>query len=409
MSTKSSSGKSPVRLAYIGCAYKHDLYSHNCSNIVESLRANDVEVEVVTSNCRCFSSAHRFAITEDELITGNCSAIRLPHVPANPSKRLGMPKYHAVKILRLDLWLAILRGFSYYQRSAHADVIHFDQVLEAFGAVPLFVVIGLASLMRKRVVANVHEIDPFQRTHKWLNRFYDKCSEVFVYSEHMKKELVALGARPEKIRTIRYGAAIPERRMHPRAHYIYFGGHYILKGKGYWQLLEALVILKDRTRDVSVLIHVGHGCNGLVEAQAMATQLGVAGMLKWAEFFTSDELAEAYQKSKACLIPFTGGSARHPVTCAMANGTPIVATRAVDIPEYVGNLGIYVDGSAESIAEALEQIEEGKHDLERLGASLREKAIAELDHNKVAQGLTAIYSEINSRSRLVTITPNSAA
>jgi hypothetical protein len=33
----------------------------------------------------------------------------------------------------------------------------------------------------------------------------------------------------------------------------------------------------------------------------------------------------------------------------MVNATPVIATRAVDIPEYLGELGIYVDGTAESI------------------------------------------------------------
>ena len=399
---------SPVKLAYIGCWYKNDMYSHNCRNLVESLRTNDMAVDVVTSNCRCFSSAQHFAITEDELINRDCSAIRIPHAPSNPGKKHGLAKYFAVKALRLDLWLAGIRGFLYYRRSRRADVIHFDQVLEAFGSIPLFVVIGLASITHKRVVATVHEVDSFQRNHRWLNHFYNKCSEVFVYSEHMKKELVQLGVNPEKLRTVRYGTTIPEIRVYDRTRYIYFGGHNILRGKGYRQLLEALAILKGRGLNVCVLSYVGHGCNGLVEAQEMALEHGVASMIEWADFYTSKELAEAYQRSKACLIPYTGGSARHPVTCAMANGTPIVATRAIDIPEYLGDLGIYIDGSAESIAGTLEEIEEGKCDLEILGRKLRKKATDELDYNNLAQQLAAIYSEISGRGGLVTITPASA-
>src|ERR1019366_7166805 len=167
-------------------------------------------------------------------------------------------------------------------------------------------------------------------------------------------------------------------------------------------------ILKGRGLNVCVLSYVGHGCNGLVEAQEMALEHVVASMIEWADFYTSKELAEAYQRSKACLIPYTGGSARHPVTCAMANGTPIVATRAIDIPEYLGDLGIYIDGSAESIAGTLEEIEEGKCDLEILGRKLRKKATDEVDYNNLAQQLAAIYSEISGRGGLVTITPASA-
>jgi hypothetical protein len=30
--------QTPVQLAYIGCWYKNDMYSHNCSSLVDSLR-----------------------------------------------------------------------------------------------------------------------------------------------------------------------------------------------------------------------------------------------------------------------------------------------------------------------------------------------------------------------------------
>ena len=128
----------PVRLAYIGCWYKNDMYSHNCSNLVGSLRAAGTDVEVVTSNCRCFSSAQKFTLAKDELINSDCSAVAIPHAPREPGKKHGVLKYLAVKLLRLDLILATARGFLYYKRSRRADVIHFDQVLEAFGCIPLF-------------------------------------------------------------------------------------------------------------------------------------------------------------------------------------------------------------------------------------------------------------------------------
>src|SRR5437763_692364 len=123
----------PVQLAYIGCWYKNDMYSHNCSTLVDSLRAAGTNVNVITSNCRCYSTADQFAIAKDELINENCSPIAIPHAPHDPGMKHGRLKYLAVKILRLDLILATVRGFLYYRRARKADVIHFDQVLEAFG------------------------------------------------------------------------------------------------------------------------------------------------------------------------------------------------------------------------------------------------------------------------------------
>jgi len=63
----------------------------------------------------------------------------------------------------------------------------------------------------------------------------------------------------------------------------------------------------------------------------------------------------------------------------MVNATPVVATRAVDIPEYLGELGIYIDGSSASIVDAVLEIESGRRDLIALGNGLRARALAELD------------------------------
>ena len=392
--------EAPVRLAYIGCWYKNDMYSHNCSNLVDSLRGTGMTVDVITSNCRCFSSAQRFSISKDELINNHCSPIAIPHAPSNPGKKHGLLKYWAVRILRLDLISATARGFLYYKRARHADVIHFDQVLEAFGCIPLFILILLAVRSGKKVVVTVHEIDPFQLRHKSLNRLYDKCAEVLVYSENMKRQVEALGAAGENVRIIRYGARLPELKPGDRKQYIYFGGHNITRGKGFAELMGALGLLKARGLTISLVVYVGYGCNGLVEAKELAIRNNVSDMIEWRDFYSADELANVYQRSKACIIPFTGGSARHPLTTAMVNATPVIATRAVDIPEYLGELGIYVDGSAASIADAITEIESGRGDLDGLAEKLRARAITELDYNRIARDLNIEYSQIKGEQLL---------
>lgn len=381
------------RVSYIGCWYRNDLYSHNCSNFVEALRGRGLNIDVVTSNCRCFSSAQRFDIALDELINNRCTAVKLPHAPANPGrKKHGLLKYLAVKGFRLDLWLAVARGFLYYRRTRFADVIQYDQVLEAFGCIPLFLLAALAGHSRRRLIVAVHEIDPLQKKHRWINRMYKNCSEILVYSHQMKQALVELGVEADRITPIKYGAVMPELGQGARTRYIYFGGHFILRGKGYSEVLGALGLLRSRSVRICLLIYVGHGCNGLEEARAMASSRGLDDMIEWGEFFSGAQLAVAYQSCKACIVPYTGGSARHPITCAMANATPVIATRAVDIPEYLGPLGIYVDGSSESIANAICDVENGVVDLAGLGMELRMRAAADLDITKIADSVSKIYS-----------------
>lgn len=382
------------RIAYVGCWYKNDMYSHNCSNFVDAFRGCGLNIDVVTSNCRCFSSAQRFDIAGDELINSRCTVIKLPHAPSNPGReKNGLIKYLAVKILRLDLWLAIARGLLYYQRTRSADLIHYDQVLEAFGGIPLFLLAALAARSHKRLFVAVHEIDPFQQRHRWINRMYRNCSKILVYSHHMKCALEALGVAPDTITVIKYGSVIPKLTVKPRTRFIYFGGHFILRGKGYEALLDALELVRRRGLRIGVLIYVGHGCNGLSEAQAMASSRGLDGIIEWAEFFTGADLAAAYQTSKACIIPYTAGSARHPASTAMANATPVIATRAADIPEYLGPLGMYVDGSPESIADAICKVESGAVDLDALGTELRKTAVTELDAAKIAGCVSKLYQQ----------------
>jgi glycosyltransferase involved in cell wall biosynthesis len=93
----------------------------------------------------------------------------------------------------------------------------------------------------------------------------------------------------------------------------------------------------------------------------------------------------------------------------MVNATPVIATRAVDIPEYLGDLGIYIDGSAASIADAISEIESGRKNLSVLGERLRAKALAELDYNKIAQELSAEYSRISGKEQLLQIQPTAVA
>ena len=388
----------PPRVAYIGCWYKNDMYSHNCSNLVDSLRSQALRVEVVTSNCRCFSSAQQFRIAKDDLISSDCLAIAIPHAPRNPGKKYGSFKYWAVKGLRLDLILAATRGFLYYRRARNAEVIHYDQVLEAFGCIPLFILLELASVFGKQVTVTVHEIDSFQRNHRWLNRIYRKADTIFVYSENMRRQLVDLGIGEERISTIKYGIPIPTLRDQVRTQYIFFGGHHITKGKGYIQVLEALSILKRRGIAVRLLIYVGKGCNGLEDAKKLAVAHGVDDVIEWNDFFSAEELVRAYQSSKACIIPYTSGSARHPLSYAMANATPVIATRAVDIPEYLGELGIYVDGSGGAIADAISSVESGSCNLDALGKKLRERAICDLDIRKIASDIGGRYSLIHERT-----------
>jgi glycosyltransferase involved in cell wall biosynthesis len=117
----------------------------------------------------------------------------------------------------------------------------------------------------------------------------------------------------------------------------------------------------------------------------------VENQITWKDFLRDEELVEAYQSSKACLIPYTGGSGRHPATAAMANATPVIASRAVDLPEYLGDLGIYVDGSGTSLARALVELDRDPMRVRDVGRRLRERAESQFSQERIAEEILQIY------------------
>ena len=78
-------------------------------------------------------------------------------------------------------------------------------------------------------------------------------------------------------------------------------------------------------------------------------------------------------------------------------------------PEYLGDQGIYIDGSAASIADAISEIESGYKNLRALGENLRAKALAELDYNMVAEELGHEYARIGGKEQLLQIGPTAVA
>jgi len=214
-----------------------------------------------------------------------------------------------------------------------------------------------------------------------------------VFSEDMKGQLEQLGVRSEKISIIHAGTILPALSGVARDRYIFFGGHFILRGKGFPELIAALRLIKSKGERIQLVIYVGKGCNGLEEAMDIANRESVSDMILWKEFLYDSELAEAYQRSKACLIPYSSGSARHPATTAMANATPVIARRAIDMPEYLGDAAIYTDGSAESLATAILELDRDEERVKSLGLQLRSRAQSQFTFGGMAERLLRVCNE----------------
>lgn len=388
-----------MNICMIGCMYKDDMYSHHFKSLVEKLIEQDGgnTINVVTSNCNCFSSAQIFGIAREELLDANCKIIRLPYAPVEPSKEYGMWKYYLVKYSKLNYFIETFRGFSFFYRAKGSDIIHFDQVLRAFGIVSFSVILFLSRIFGKKVVVTVHELDPTQEKYKFFTKYYNKADKVIVFSEDFAKKLISIGVDENKIEIIPYAEPIAPLVNLRRENFIYFGGHNLLKRKGFDTLLEALYIIKSNNQKIKVLIYAGE-CDGFEKGKQKVLEMGLEESVIFSDsyegvnFLYGERLRDAYQQSVACIIPYTGGSGRHPVTAAMANATPVIATRKAALPEYLGDLGIFIEEeSPKELAEKMIYLLNNPEYVQSLGEKLRKRAQDLFSPDVISKKIYSIY------------------
>ena len=161
-------------------------------------------------------------------------------------------------------------------------------------------------------------------------------------------------------------------------------------------MLDALKLVQEKGIKTRVVIYTGKGCSGLEDGKRKVTEKGLGEFISWSDFLRGPALSEAYQKSVGCLIPFTGGSGRHPATSAMANATPIIATRKAALPEYVGDAGLFInEGAAKELADAMIRLLDHPGAAASAGAKLRERAEKFFSADVISQRLVAVYQDVN--------------
>ena len=385
-----------MKVCMIGCWYKKDVYSHNWNQVVRRVSGEkNFSVRTVTSNCNCFSSSQKYGICKDELLNDDCDVVKIPYAPLEPNPAYGVFKCAVVKYLRVNYLLEVLRGFAFFSKSRGCDVIHFDQVLRSFGIVSLSILLVLAKTAGKKIIVTVHELDPLQSRFPVFNKFYNLADKITVYSADLKTQLLEFGVSNDKVVVIPYGVSVEPLMDNPRDKFVYFGGHKLLTGKGFDTLLHALKILESKGKEIKVLVYVGEGCIGHDEGKKMVTDMDLDSFVQWSDFLYSNRLTETYQQSFACIIPYTGSSGKYPATCAMANATPVIATRKAGLPEYLGELGIYIrENSPDELAAAMIASMEDDDSMAQLRADLRRRAVKYYSYNVTVGTVLKVYDDL---------------
>ena len=308
------------------------------------------EVGIISSNCGCGDPVE----VSRRFMNGHCDYFELPHIhyyrSANPIKR--RLRAYGGRLIQHE------RARRYLKRSGDADVLHFQQILNAFGSVALFNWLSMPSTAAR--VVTVHELDIHQQDFPESNLKYNLADRIIVHTSELKQELVSLGVDGERIDIVEHGVDIRPTSNGTRTGIIFYGGHKVHSGKGLDVLFRAMALIKERlgSNTPVLTIHGHYGQETPAYGLKCASEAGVADNIRWLNQIGIEATAAEYQRSLICVLPFTGSFAGFPAVNAMANDLPVIGTRCAGLPEHLGDAGIWVEkndpvGLADAIVHVL--------------------------------------------------------
>ncbi len=249
----------------------------------------------------------------------------------------------------------------YAELSKDAEVVHFQQILNAYGSKGVFSWLKQTQkrtpkqaskqgtqkqASNARRVVTVHELDADQTESPETNLTYNRADAVIAHCEEMRLQLIKLGVEPERVHVVLHGTELPVLDPNQkRDGIVFYGGHKLMSGKGIESLFQAMAIIQKQLGDATPKLTI-HGHYGPVTPEAgkkLAEENGISHLIVWANQISDDQIMRLYAQSAVCALPYTGSFAGQPASFAAATGLPIVCTRKAGLPDHLGDTAIYVD------------------------------------------------------------------
>jgi glycosyltransferase involved in cell wall biosynthesis len=291
--------------------------------------------------------------------------------------------------------LLYFRAKRYASLSKNAEVIHFQQILNAYGSKAVFHWLNQPSSATR--IVTVHELDPDQLEAPERNKIYNRADGIIVHCEEMKQALIRMDVQGEKIHVVLHGTKIPT--SFPDNHregIVFYGGHFLTHNKGLDSLFKAMAIIQERMgANASTLkIHGYYPPELREKAIRLAEEIGVANKIVWLDYLSGEDMAQLYQRSQVCVLPYTGSFAGLAVSLAAASKLPVVSTRKAGIPDHLGDSGIWVEeNNPEQLAERIMELLSNDNMREEIGARLMKRAQGFLSWDVIADRTLEIYEE----------------
>jgi glycosyltransferase involved in cell wall biosynthesis len=377
----------PVKISIIGCPFQTAFGSYIESLITAIQKQPDHnEVRWIGSNCGCNVPAE----LERHFQTRDCEYFEMPN------RSYYGPSKHAWK-----RWLRVrVNDASYYQRarryaqlSRGSEVVHFQQVLNAFGSSGVFQWLKQPSNAAR--VVTIHEFDDHQRYFRERNKVYNRAGALIVHCEEMKDELVEMGISKDKVHVVLNGTELPPLdEQHAREDIVFHCGHNPMSGKGLPTLFKAMAILKSRLgiNTPRLKVHGHYPAEPPQEAKRIAEELGINDLVTWLNQLPVAEVAPLYQHSVMLVLPYSKSFAGEAAATAAANGLPVVCTKKAGIPDHLGDWGVWVEeDNPEQLAERILELLEDEQRRKKISAGLRKRAEDTLNWDLIAEQTLGVY------------------
>ena len=294
----------------------------------------------------------------------------------------------------------------YAEFSRHADVVHFQQVLNAYGSKGVFSWLKQSTPRQpshaKRIVT-VHELDADQTESPETNLTYNRADAVIAHCEEMRQQLINLGVQPEKVHVVLHGTDLPALDPNQkREGLVFYGGHKLMSGKGIEPLFKAMAIIEKQLGPSTPKLTI-HGHYGPATPEAgkkLAAENGIERLIIWANQISDDQIMNLYARSQVCLLPYTGSFAGQPAAFAAASALPVVCTRKAGITDHLGDSGIYIDAqpgdqffesASHQLADRILELLQNQTLREQAGVRLRARAEQLLGWDTIADQTLEIY------------------
>ncbi len=181
--------------------------------------------------------------------------------------------------------------------------------------------------------------------------------------------------------------------------YVLFVGR-LASNKGLVRLVEAFAPLARREPGAALVL-VGADGGVATSVDARARELGISGSVRRLGFLASEgELAAAYREARVAVLPSDYEAFGLVLLEALAQGTPVVASRVGGIPEVVedGRSGLLVPpGDTAALRDALERVWADPELARRLGDTGRREVVPRYSWEALADRLSEVYREVAPR------------